>query len=413
MLQFLPTEVVDAIVDNIEDEDNYFPGCNDEDNIQGHDDILSLALSCRSFAQHLIPSILHYRTIWAHLDDHRLWHHLIDHPTLCLNVRDFRIVGQYQEPRIPMASKELVRWQDDDYDENGELIDGTRFLEALRLMTRIRSFGYIWFGRCRFQTEGLDEIWEVLQLCPDLRILNTTEFPPSSLLDDDTLVKRDSSPQKIRGIETLHLSNICSNSDMLPPIPTTYLTCFLSRNALLQSVDLSFEGPYLPFDHTFGHIHLPHLYLLRLRHLIFHSEILCSFLRRNPTIVNLSLVNCKPALDITNAEPPSLFHYLKEGDLPSLKIFMVDGTEWIPVCNAKPPLGYLHGIPNKFVDDGERSQASEALRCVSSTLSSIALVQDREEWVRPLDVEWIEEVVPGVYCSRIRPWGMSASVQPG
>ncbi|KDQ49660.1 hypothetical protein JAAARDRAFT_100933, partial [Jaapia argillacea MUCL 33604] len=56
--------------------------------ISGHNHLLSLALSCRSFSHHLIPSVLHYRTIRAHLADHQLWNHLIAHPTLCLNVRD-------------------------------------------------------------------------------------------------------------------------------------------------------------------------------------------------------------------------------------------------------------------------------------------------------------------------------------
>ncbi|KDQ49672.1 hypothetical protein JAAARDRAFT_618982 [Jaapia argillacea MUCL 33604] len=254
MLQFLPTEVFDSIVDNIEDEDNYFPAFNDEDNIQGHDDILSLALSCRSFAQYLIPSILHYRTIRAHLDDHRLWHHLIDHPVLCLNVRDFRIVGQYEEPRIPRASKELVSWEDDDLDENGEVIDGTRFLEALRLMTRLRCFGYFWVGRCRFQTEGLDEIWEVLQLCPDLRILNATGYPPAGLPDDDTLVKRDSSVRNF-GRYVASRPSTCRTSALIPTycLPYRRHTLHASSPTVLSYNTSTFRSKVLFFPST---IHL-------------------------------------------------------------------------------------------------------------------------------------------------------------
>ncbi|KDQ49661.1 hypothetical protein JAAARDRAFT_63599 [Jaapia argillacea MUCL 33604] len=274
-------------------------------------------------------------------------------------------------------------------------MDEARFLEALRLMTRLWSFGFQWFDPCKFREEGFNAIWEILQYCPNLCILNVVELL-YSLPNDTILNNRDTSLHKLHNIESFDLSTICLNPTDTHTIPTTYLATFLSTNPLLQVLDLSFNGPYLPFAYTFAQIHLPNLSSLRISRLAFHSEILCLFLRRNSSIRYLSLVDCTPAPQTT-----SLFHHLQHNDLPNLKYFLCHGTEWIPLCNAKPPLSHLHGISPEILDDEQRRRAVQALRCVVGTLRGIVVFRDTED-EGPLDVGWIEEVVPGVVVSRQR-----------
>ncbi|KDQ49697.1 hypothetical protein JAAARDRAFT_101049, partial [Jaapia argillacea MUCL 33604] len=68
----VPLETINSIIDLIDDRS----------------DILSLALTCKSFAKHLIPSILDYREIRAPFELSQIWRHLANNPTLARRVRE-------------------------------------------------------------------------------------------------------------------------------------------------------------------------------------------------------------------------------------------------------------------------------------------------------------------------------------
>ncbi|KDQ53569.1 hypothetical protein JAAARDRAFT_97780, partial [Jaapia argillacea MUCL 33604] len=67
----LPSELLDVIIDFVDDSP----------------DILSLVLTCRSFANRLIPSVLEYREITTSIHCEALWRHLVENAFLARNIR--------------------------------------------------------------------------------------------------------------------------------------------------------------------------------------------------------------------------------------------------------------------------------------------------------------------------------------
>ncbi|KDQ56172.1 hypothetical protein JAAARDRAFT_133053, partial [Jaapia argillacea MUCL 33604] len=67
----LPFELIDLVADLID----------------GHSDLLSLALTCRSLNKHLIPSVLDYHEIRAPFEARSLWNHLVKDTRLARRVR--------------------------------------------------------------------------------------------------------------------------------------------------------------------------------------------------------------------------------------------------------------------------------------------------------------------------------------
>ena len=69
-------------------------------------DLLSLALSCSTWKNIIIPHHLEYREISMSIDHHSIWRHLAERPSLAANVR--RLVIAEPDSFLPMSTNWLV-----------------------------------------------------------------------------------------------------------------------------------------------------------------------------------------------------------------------------------------------------------------------------------------------------------------
>jgi hypothetical protein len=69
-------------------------------------DLLSLALSCSTWKNIIVPHHLEYREISMSIDHHSIWRHLAERPSLAANVR--RLVIAEPDSFLPMSTNWLV-----------------------------------------------------------------------------------------------------------------------------------------------------------------------------------------------------------------------------------------------------------------------------------------------------------------
>lgn len=75
-------------------------------------DLLSLALSCSTWKNIIIPHHLEYREIYISIDHHSVWRHLAERPSLAANVRKLVITEpDYYHHGLSFAPVNCTRWQ--------------------------------------------------------------------------------------------------------------------------------------------------------------------------------------------------------------------------------------------------------------------------------------------------------------
>ena len=75
-------------------------------------DLLSLALSCSTWKDIIIPQHLEYREIFLSVDHHWVWKHLAERPSLAANVRRLAISdSEWYHPGLSFPVINCFRWQ--------------------------------------------------------------------------------------------------------------------------------------------------------------------------------------------------------------------------------------------------------------------------------------------------------------
>ncbi len=95
LLLRLPFDILDHLVETLE-----------------RPDLLSLALSCSTWKNIIIPYHLEYREISLSVDHHSIWRHLAERPSLAANVRRLSItepISYY--PTLSFMPVNCFRWQ--------------------------------------------------------------------------------------------------------------------------------------------------------------------------------------------------------------------------------------------------------------------------------------------------------------
>jgi len=95
LLLRLPFDILDHLVETLE-----------------RPDLLSLALSCSTWKNIIIPYHLEYREIFLSVDHHSIWRHLAERPSLAANVRKLVITEpDSYYPTLSFMPVNCFRWQ--------------------------------------------------------------------------------------------------------------------------------------------------------------------------------------------------------------------------------------------------------------------------------------------------------------
>ncbi len=95
LLLRLPFDILDHLVETLENPD-----------------LLSLALSCSTWKNIIIPYHLEYREISLSVDHHSIWRHLAERPSLAANVRRLVITEpDCYHPTLSFMPVNCFRWQ--------------------------------------------------------------------------------------------------------------------------------------------------------------------------------------------------------------------------------------------------------------------------------------------------------------
>ncbi|KDQ49685.1 hypothetical protein JAAARDRAFT_616176 [Jaapia argillacea MUCL 33604] len=176
-LNRVPLETIDSIIDLIDDRS----------------DILSLSLTCKSFARYLIPSILDYREIRAPFEMSQIWEHIADNPILARRVRKVRVTEDLSARALPWTIERGIRQSGRIELAEGDEAEGS-FFDGLASMFRLVSFHWgspVRRDSCRytFNRDGYDEVWGILaDFCPGLKHLEISDVV--NVLSDAALERR-------------------------------------------------------------------------------------------------------------------------------------------------------------------------------------------------------------------------------
>ncbi|KDQ63936.1 hypothetical protein JAAARDRAFT_27606 [Jaapia argillacea MUCL 33604] len=312
------------------------------DAIPSPSDILSLALTCRSLEQLLIPSVLNYRHITLGVTKSLpLWLDLARSPGLARNVRHLEVdyATFFGEPEEPESETYAA------------------FCRALRGMSGLLKFG------CNYTdgtvtSMGLGGVLEAIRIsCPHLNNLGLAVKLEDAVEDD-----WDAELPKFRNIETFYYY-----LELFPTVDYPSfgnVLRFLFNNPSLVSIQLHFHDGPQPLEDSIVSLHFPNLEMFTLTHVTFTSPAFCSFLRLNNSLVSLHLYSCSC---LSPGTP--MLDSLRVGDLPNLRNCWVDSdNSWMYVCEAKPPLLRSLGRVRAHHFSHQGKRAFEAIRAVSGSL---------------------------------------------
>ncbi|KDQ63770.1 hypothetical protein JAAARDRAFT_53961 [Jaapia argillacea MUCL 33604] len=339
MIGTLPTELVEAIVDNIDSPL----------------DVISLGLACKQFAEILAPK-LDYFFISAPFTHYDIWNHLAEHPE---DARHVRILHVVQKERLPRAFSQVSAKV---HESSVDLV-GEKFCKALGWMSDLRS---VKWGNHESTPQFVgDGVWDVVKKsCPRLTELFVNELQTPVQMDLQLDIWRSCLHS-----EMLDLGNMTKFS-MATDLGSTYLDTsalkdFLLRCPDLVTLELSFHHPrstLVSLDEIFQQCHWPQLKVLSLGGVTCSDGSFATFISRHPTIHTIHETVHRTAFP---------WNVLEAGWLPGLREFMGPLEVLTSIAEAGSPLEVLlsaHVAPLKYEDP-----LGPALQRLSPTLRRIQL----------------------------------------
>ncbi|KDQ51482.1 hypothetical protein JAAARDRAFT_199129 [Jaapia argillacea MUCL 33604] len=215
----LPVELVESIIHFIGDRK----------------DILSLALTCRSCKEILLPDVYSYRKIHTRISSNffYVWNHLSQNPLMCRQIRFIRISTDSvtRNPRIQKSSC-LVGMEEQE-----------RVLcRAIKQMKFLKTFQWDW-GWGPNVLWCVPGLWDALTCCLELENVLVEERVPGKADGKSIFYSQLFS---VRGLENFDFQT--SLGDKYPGHPqpdteprTDHIIAFLSNNPTLQTLRLSFS----------------------------------------------------------------------------------------------------------------------------------------------------------------------------
>ncbi|KDQ51466.1 hypothetical protein JAAARDRAFT_211083 [Jaapia argillacea MUCL 33604] len=272
LLGGLPVELVESIIHFVDDRN----------------DILSLALTCRSFNEILLPDVYSYREIRTRISSNffYIWNHLSQNPLICRNIRFLRIASgsESKNLRIPQSPC-LHGWEEQE----------RMLCRAIRHMSFLRTFEWNW-GWGPNVLWCVPDLWDALTGCLELKNVLVREHAPGKADEKSIFYSQLFS---VRGLEIFDFQTTMGDKYQGHPQPDTeprtdHIIIFLSNNPTLRTLRLSFSycSSYDYFFKTrsvylgpaLASIHLPNLSTLRLNFIECDPRDFCEFLVNNPTI---------------------------------------------------------------------------------------------------------------------------------
>ncbi|KDQ50531.1 hypothetical protein JAAARDRAFT_582685 [Jaapia argillacea MUCL 33604] len=273
-------------------------------------DILSLALTCKSFCKILIPDHLIYRHIDANLLHTTLWQKFAASPSLGHRVVSLHVHHDLDN-RSTLEAVQLVS------EAEGMLCS------VVRLMRRLETFH--WNGGRRPLLKN--EIWKALkQYCPRLRGLRV------EVQTDERNSMYSSELFQISNLESFHFIHAMGRDSEIPS--SRGLFALLTASPNLRVLELANfvipGGPTPNIDDVLRDICWPHLDTLDLQGFAFHARPFESFLVQHPSITSLRIRDCH-----TGLIPIGI------GLLPNLRKFHGHREQVTLICAAKCPVEIL------------------------------------------------------------------------
>ncbi|KDQ51150.1 hypothetical protein JAAARDRAFT_62730 [Jaapia argillacea MUCL 33604] len=358
----VPPEIFDAILHEIDQPS----------------DVLSLALTCHSLSQFLIPNVLEFRSLSAPIWHATLWDHLARHPEHSRHLRVLRISeDDFRVPRslaVPSPSRGC--------DLGDDSVAFRHIFQSLRWMRCLRTLQ-----------------WDLSQSVPpppEKELTPVSEGRVCGLLTDLQIIDLHVGPYHCTGwmaesklfqFENITKFRFVTKSLTIPH--NSPLEDFLLQSRHLETLELSFLTNHATFmgrsfDNFLSCARWPNLKDLSLTGATCSTTILSTFFRRHPSIHSLRVLECYST--------PLPWAEIEPGMFPCLRVFEGGGDAICALAAAKAPLEQL---VNLHVG-ADRARLGEALQSLSSTLRRIKLAPHRRG-VRDKErdtASWIHGLVP-------------------